>query len=91
MNLFKRRKPPSAPGLGGAADAPADDPEIPRYPPFLKGLPVAAPARIVATQAELIARLQDGLAFTDARFAALVRNATAVPPFAGRYGASWSF
>ena len=81
MKLFQRRKPPSTSGLGGAADAPADDPEIPRYPPFLKGLPVAAPVRIVATQAELIARLQDGLAFTDARFAALVR------PVVERYAA----
>ena len=58
-----------------------DDTEIPRYPPFLKGLPVAAPARIVATQRELIARLQDALAFTDARFATLVR------PVVERYAA----
>jgi conjugal transfer pilus assembly protein TraI len=58
-----------------------DDLEIPRYPPFLKGLPVAAPARIVATQRELIGRLQDALAFTDARFSTLVR------PVVERYAA----
>ena len=65
----------------GASAASADDPEIPRYPPFLRGLPVAAPTRIVATQAELVARLQDGLAFTDVRFATLVR------PVVERYAA----
>jgi conjugal transfer pilus assembly protein TraI len=57
------------------------DSDIPRYPPFVKGLPVAAPVRIVATQRELITRLQDGLAFTDARFAILVR------PVVERYAA----
>ena len=81
MRFFDRRKAPRPSGFGGTADGPADDPEIPRYPPFLKGLPVAAPARIVATQGALIARLQDGLAFTDARFAALVR------PVVERYAA----
>ena len=81
MRFFDRRKAPRPSGFGGTAAAPADDPEIPRYPPFLKGLPVAAPARIVATQGALIARLQDALAFTDARFAALVR------PVVERYAA----
>jgi conjugal transfer pilus assembly protein TraI len=73
MGLFVRRKTASTPAPGGAGDVSIDDAEIPRYLPFLKGLPVAAPARIVTTQSELIARLQDGLAFTDTRFAALVR------------------
>jgi conjugal transfer pilus assembly protein TraI len=72
MAPFLRRKTVSTPAPSGADDPSIDDPEIPRYPPFLKGLPVAAPARILATQCELIARLQDGLAFTDARFAELV-------------------
>jgi hypothetical protein len=74
MGLFDRRKFVSMPAPGGAGDASIDDTEIPRYPPFLKGLPVAAPERIVATQRELIARLQDGLSFTDTRFTALVRR-----------------
>ena len=81
MGLFDRRKTVSTPAPMGASAAPADDPEIPRYPPFLRGLPVAAPTRIVATQAELVARLQDGLAFTDVRFATLVR------PVVERYAA----
>ena len=63
------------------AQTSADDPEIPRYPPFLRGLPVTAPARIVATQQELISNLQDGLAFSDERFNALVR------PVVARYAA----
>jgi conjugal transfer pilus assembly protein TraI len=81
MRFFDRRKPPRPSESAGNAAAPTDDPEIPRYPPFLKGLPVAAPARILATQGALIARLQDALAFTDARFAALVR------PVVERYAA----
>jgi conjugal transfer pilus assembly protein TraI len=81
MGLFSRRKTASIPAPTGTETALADDPEIPRYPPFLRGLPVAAPARIVATQSELIARLQDGLAITDARFGSLVR------PVVERYAA----
>jgi conjugal transfer pilus assembly protein TraI len=81
MGLFGHRRPSANPAPLGRDVAPADDPEIPRYPPFLKGLPVAAPSRIVATQGELIARLQDALAFTDTRFAALVR------PVVERYAA----
>ncbi|MCU0970380.1 MAG: TraI domain-containing protein, partial [Gammaproteobacteria bacterium] len=64
-----------------APPSPADDPELPRYPPFLKGLPAAPPERLLATQTELVARLQDGLAFTDARFTTLVR------PVIARYAA----
>jgi conjugal transfer pilus assembly protein TraI len=81
MGLFGRRKTASIPAPMGASAVSVDDPEIPRYPPFLRGLPVAAPARIVATQANLIAQLQDGLAFTDARFTVLVR------PVVERYAA----
>jgi len=81
MGLFDRRKPSSSPAPAGRDAASIDDADIPRYPPFVKGLPVAAPVRIVATQRELITRLQDGLAFTDARFAVLVR------PIIERYAA----
>jgi conjugal transfer pilus assembly protein TraI len=73
MGLFDRRKTASVPAPVAVGFASCDDTEIPRYPPFLKGLPVAAPERIVTTQQELIVRLQDGLAFTDERFTALVR------------------
>jgi conjugal transfer pilus assembly protein TraI len=67
-----RPAPTEATRVAGADAASIDDSEIPRYPPFLRGLPVAPPERVVATQRELIARLQDGLAFTDARFHSLV-------------------
>jgi len=81
MGLFGRRKPSSS-SVPAATDVTSvEDTEIPRYPPFLKGLLVAASARILATQRELIARLQDALAFTDARFATLVR------PVVERYAA----
>ncbi len=81
MRLLGRRKPATDPAPVGSGTVSLDDPELPRYPPFLKGLPVASPERIVATQRELIARLQDGLAFTDVRFATLVR------PVVERYAA----
>ena len=57
MGLFDRRKTTSIPASLAGGYASSDDTEIPRYPPFLKGLPVAAPERIVATQRELIVRL----------------------------------
>lgn len=35
------------------------DDEIPRYPPFMKGLPAVPPERLLETQAELIERIKD--------------------------------
>ena len=57
---------------GEASPPAADGEDLPRYPPFLRGLPTAPAVRIVATQPELVAGLQDALAFTDRRFAQLV-------------------
>lgn len=62
-------------------DAVERDPEIPRYPPFLKGLPVATSAQILETQQDLITTFQNALAITDADYAALV------PPLLERYAA----
>ncbi|MBK5963131.1 hypothetical protein CCR95_03245, partial [Thiocystis minor] len=62
-------------------DAAERDPEIPRYPPFLKGLPVATSAQILDTQQDLITTFQNALAITDADYAALV------PPLLERYAA----
>ena len=62
-------------------DAVERDPEIPRYPPFLKGLPVATSAQILETQQALIQTFQNALAITDADYAALV------PPLLERYAA----
>jgi conjugal transfer pilus assembly protein TraI len=69
------RAPPDSVSNRDDGCAPASvgpEPEIPRYPPFLKGLPVARTAQILETQRELIAGLQDALAFTDADYQALV-------------------
>jgi len=35
------------------------DDEIPRYPPFMKGLPAVSPEKLLETQAELIERIAD--------------------------------
>jgi len=72
MRLFRwlplrPRSQPSAP-----LPALAGGEEIPRYPPFLRGLPAAAAAQILATQHDLVVALQNALAFTDWRFAELV-------------------
>ena len=50
-NLFFQTK--ALPELSSQLDA-----EIPRYPPFLKGLPAASPEDLQSTQDELIAKLR---------------------------------
>ena len=35
--------------------------EVPRYPPFMKGLPVVSPDKLLATQSELIARISQSV------------------------------
>ncbi|WP_438320214.1 MobH family relaxase (plasmid) [Edwardsiella tarda] len=49
-----------------------EDEDIPRYPPFAKGLPVAQLDRILATQAELIEKVRNSLGFTVEEFNRLV-------------------
>jgi len=46
--------------------------EIPRYPPFMKGLPTAPVARILGTQTELIQIIEQTLALPDALFQSIV-------------------
>ncbi|MGP9797047.1 MobH family relaxase [Halomonas sp. 86] len=41
-----------------------EDPEIPRYPPFAKGLPVTPIDKLMATQRKLIARIKLSLGFS---------------------------
>ena len=64
------------PGPSAAASAPPFPSvavtDIPRYPPFLQGLPVASTAQLLATQSELITALQDALAMTDDDYQTLV-------------------
>ncbi|AKJ36863.1 conjugal transfer protein TraI [Aeromonas hydrophila NJ-35] len=49
-----------------------DEEDIPRYPPFAKGLPVAPIDKILATQAELIEKVRNSLGFTVEDFNRLV-------------------
>jgi hypothetical protein len=44
---------------------PAANEEIPRYPPFMKGLPAAPVERILSTQTELIQAIEQALALPD--------------------------
>jgi len=60
-----RQSPASSP------PPPADE-EIPRYPPFAKGLPAASVARILATQIELTEALRHTLALPERDFQAIV-------------------
>ena len=55
-NLFFQTK--ALPELSSQLDI-----EIPRYPPFLKGLPAASPEDLQSTQDELIAKLRQVLGF----------------------------
>lgn len=45
--------------------SPVVDEEIPRYPPFMKGLPAAPVERILATQTELIQSIEDVLSLPE--------------------------
>ncbi len=60
------RKPPASTWASVA------DEDIPRYPPFAKGLPVASVARILATQSELVDALRHTLALPREEFQAIV-------------------
>lgn len=42
--------------------------EIPRYPPFMKGLPVVPPEKLLKTQAELLDRISDTAITTPSEF-----------------------
>ena len=56
--MFWRKKPPEV--LQRPATQPVfawSDEDIPRYPPFMKGLPVVAPAKLIETQKELLERI----------------------------------
>lgn len=86
-----RPMPISAPALATAsAQAQVQavlDEEIPRYPPFLKGLPLPPLDRLIATQADLIARLRRELALGDDEDDGSERWATYIAPVIHRYAA----
>ncbi len=53
------------------------DETLPRYPPFIQGLPIAPIEKVLATQSELIERLRGTLGYTSTDFAQLVVPALA--------------
>ncbi|EPN6605310.1 MobH family relaxase [Providencia rettgeri] len=65
-NLFFQTK--ALPELSSQLDA-----DIPRYPPFLKGLPAASPEDLQSTQDELIAKLRQVLGFNQRDFQRLIQ------------------
>jgi len=71
--------------FGNKAEPPlvqvAPDEEIPRYPPFMKGLPAASVERLLESQTELINAIEQALALPDD----LYRNIAA--PVIARYAA----
>lgn len=50
-----------------------EDEEIPRYPPFLKGLPMRPPQDLLVTQEELIARIRRTLGLSPQEYEDLIR------------------
>lgn len=77
MEHLKRwaNRPQATPAPGQADD------DIPRYPPFAKGLPAASVDRVLATQTELIGQIRHTLALTGNLFTAIAE------PVIARYAA----
>ncbi len=67
-SILGQRQPDRSP----SRERDSDD-EIPRYPPFAKGLPSAALDRVLATQAELVDRIRHTLALSGDDFDRYVR------------------
>ena len=74
FDFLHRRPTQPAPAAVPVAAAPLiAPPDIPRYPPFLQGIPVVASAPLLATQAELVGKLRYGIGCTPDFFHAQVR------------------
>ncbi|WP_223296646.1 MobH family relaxase [Thiorhodovibrio frisius] len=58
-------RPPTKTAMAAAPSPSFNDEEIPRYPPFVKGLPLPTLPQLMATQSELIARLRKELMLGD--------------------------
>lgn len=82
LSLFKS---PAVPTLASVAHPPqpsqTDEEDIPRYPPFAKGLPAASVERILATQTELLDAIRHTLALPAEAFQIVVM------PVIARYAA----
>ena len=55
--MFWRKRPADTSGDACLSVVEWRDEDIPRYPPFMKGLPVVAPGRLVESQQELLGRI----------------------------------
>ena len=81
LDLFRKSKPSTASPVQRNLTANPDDEEIPRYPPFAKGLPAASVDRVLASQSELVGFIRHTLGLPDKTFAAVVM------PVIARYAA----
>lgn len=59
FGLFRRKSAKPAEIEQVVHESTWSEAEIPRYPPFMKGLPVIAPTRLLETQQELIGRIRN--------------------------------
>ncbi|UUC96613.1 TraI domain-containing protein (plasmid) [Comamonas sp. C11] len=66
------RAPSNVHSSGSGRILDIDEEDIPRYPPFAKGMPVAPVDRVMATQAELVERIRMALGFKKEDFHRLV-------------------
>lgn len=67
LSTFGFRRPPSS-----EATQIDQEEEIPRYPPFAKGLPVAPIDKVLGTQSELVERIRNALGFTKEQHTRLI-------------------
>lgn len=78
LKLFKRavfgskKSPLNAPLARALPAHDANNDDVPRYPPFVKGLPVSSTDEVLVTQAELIERIRMALGLNIAEFEALL-------------------
>lgn len=70
--LASTRAPSKVRSSGSGRILDIDEEDIPRYPPFAKGMPVAPVDRVMATQAELVERIRMALGFKKEDFQRLV-------------------
>lgn len=69
FSWFKRKAPSTPPPKVHEPIYHWSDDEIPRYPPFMKGLPAVPPDRLLTTQSELLERIADTAIATPQIFA----------------------
>lgn len=68
MIFWKKRPKPDSQPISREHVMQWRDDDIPRYPPFMKGLPAVSPEKLLETQAELIKRISDTAIALPAQF-----------------------